>query len=67
MTPGAQILVAKNSKIIYEKSLKGFLPGKHKIVWHGQTKTGNNISTGIYFFKLRTDKTESIQKVIYLK
>ena len=54
-------------QIIYEKSLKGFLPGKHKIVWHGQTKTGNNISTGIYFFKLRTDKTESIQKVIYLK
>ena len=54
-------------QIIYEKSLKGFLPGEHKIIWNGKTNTGNNISAGIYFFKLRTIKSESVQKVIYLK
>ena len=54
-------------QVIHKKSLKGFLPGKHKIRWNGLTKSGNTVSAGVYFFKLRTDKSESIQKVIYLK
>ena len=41
--------------------------GQHKIIWNGENKVGNISSTGVYFILLKTENTQSVQKLIYLK
>ena len=54
-------------QIIFSFSTKHLNPGEHSIVWNGFNDKGNLVSGGIYFAKLKTSKTKSVQKLIYLK
>ena len=54
-------------QIIFNFALDGLSPGEHNIIWNGLNENGNLVSGGIYFAKLQTNKSKSVQKLIYLK
>jgi len=41
--------------------------GKHFIVWDGKDNYGKSVSSGIYFYKLKTDNFEKTKKMILMK
>ena len=41
--------------------------GKHSIVWNGTDESGKNVSSGIYFYKFKTDKFNKTKKMLLLK
>ena len=41
--------------------------GEHSITWYGDTDSGNNASTGVYFIKLQTSEYQQIKKVMMIK
>jgi PKD repeat protein len=41
--------------------------GKHTVEWQGLDKKGDPIASGIYLYKLSTDKTSSTRKMILMK
>ena len=54
-------------KIIKEISLQQFDIGRNSIVWDAKDYLGQDISTGIYFVKLKNSSPTNVQKLIYLK
>ncbi len=46
----------------------GDLTGKEKVVWNGQDNIGRQLSNGIYFYRIETDKYKSeIRKILMLR
>ncbi|MCD4819773.1 MAG: T9SS type A sorting domain-containing protein [Candidatus Cloacimonetes bacterium] len=41
--------------------------GINKVVWNGKDEQGSNVSSGIYFIKMKTDNYEAIKKAILMK
>jgi len=41
--------------------------GSHKVVWNGTDDTGRNVSSGIYFYQMQTDKNISTKKMVLMK
>jgi len=41
--------------------------GHHSIVWNGKDDKGKTVSSGIYFYKLKTENFEKTKKMILLK
>jgi flagellar hook assembly protein FlgD len=41
--------------------------GSHNIVWNGKDDQGNNVSSGIYFFNMKSGKYTSTRKMILMK
>ncbi len=41
--------------------------GKHKIIWKGKDDSGKPVSSGIYFYKIKTGNYTSTKKMILLK
>ncbi|MCD6398705.1 MAG: T9SS type A sorting domain-containing protein, partial [Candidatus Aenigmarchaeota archaeon] len=42
--------------------------GDHSVIWKGNDDNGNEVSSGIYFYKLNVNgKTESVKKCILMK
>ena len=41
--------------------------GKHQISWDGKNESGQSVSSGIYYCKLKSDKQESVRKMILIK
>ncbi len=39
----------------------------HDVKWHGTDDNGNNVGSGIYFYRLETDSYKSIKKMLLLK
>ena len=54
-------------QIIFSFSTEHLNPGEHSVAWNGFNDKGNLVSGGIYFAKLKTSKTKSVQKLLYLK
>ena len=48
---------------LYSKTYSA--PGK--VVWDGKTTQGKNISTGIYFVKMKQNSTETVKKLVILQ
>ena len=46
---------------------KSFRPGKHSIEWNGNDEKGNNVSSGIYFYKMTTTDYLSIKRMMMIK
>lgn len=42
-------------------------PGYKSIIWNGTDKFGNDVSTGMYFYKLRSGDFEKVKKMVLLK
>ena len=43
---------------------KNHEPGKYQVVWDGNDSNGNKVSTGIYFYKMQTNKENVFGKII---
>ncbi len=41
--------------------------GKHSIIWSGLDDENKPVSSGIYFYKLKTNKKESVKRMLLLK
>ncbi|MCD4818698.1 MAG: T9SS type A sorting domain-containing protein [Candidatus Cloacimonetes bacterium] len=41
--------------------------GNHQTIWKGNDENEKRVSSGIYFYKLKTDKQENIKKIILMK
>ncbi len=41
--------------------------GEHSITWHGDTDSGANAATGVYFIKLQTNEYQQTKKVMMIK
>lgn len=41
--------------------------GFHKVVWNGESNTGNSLPSGIYFSRMKTQAKTDIKKIILLK
>ena len=41
--------------------------GKHTILWDGKDDSGKSVSSGIYFYKMKTAKYTSTRKMILMK
>ncbi|MBN2829400.1 MAG: T9SS type A sorting domain-containing protein, partial [Candidatus Cloacimonetes bacterium] len=41
--------------------------GKHNVIWNGQDDMGNNVPSGVYFYRLETSNRSLTKKMILLK
>ncbi|MCK4695337.1 MAG: T9SS type A sorting domain-containing protein, partial [Candidatus Cloacimonetes bacterium] len=41
--------------------------GEHSVIWVGRDSNGNPVSSGIYFYKLKTENFQKVKKMILLK
>ena len=41
--------------------------GVNKIIWDGKDKKGSNVSSGIYFYRLKSGSQEKIKKILVFK
>lgn len=41
--------------------------GRHSIIWDGTDGKGANVSSGIYFYLMKTDSYENARRMLYLK
>jgi len=41
--------------------------GQHTVIWNGRDDNGKSVSSGIYFYKLKTDYYEKTRKMILMK
>ncbi|MDO9578310.1 MAG: T9SS type A sorting domain-containing protein [Candidatus Cloacimonadales bacterium] len=44
-----------------------FASGSHSVVWDGKDENGRQVSSGLYFYKLKTDEKEISKKMLLLK
>ncbi len=43
------------------------LPGEYKVVWDGKDNAGNSVSSGIYFYKLKSGNLDLVRKMLLMK
>ena len=41
--------------------------GQHSVIWYGKDENNKPVTSGIYFYKLNTDKFEQTRKMILMK
>ncbi len=44
-----------------------FDKGKHSVIWDGDDDSGKSVSSGIYFYKLKSGKESSVKRMLLLK
>ncbi len=43
------------------------IPGTHSVVWDGKDQEGNEVSSGIYFYRLKAGDQSEVKKMVLLK
>ena len=43
------------------------VPGSHTVVWDGTSKTGETVSSGVYYYKVTAGKHSVVKKMAFLK
>jgi len=51
-------------RTVVDKSLE---TGYHNVVWDGLNETGSRVATGIYFYRMVTEKFVKTHKMILMK
>ncbi|MCD6181901.1 MAG: carboxypeptidase regulatory-like domain-containing protein [Candidatus Cloacimonetes bacterium] len=41
--------------------------GKHSVVWNGEDSAGKSVASGMYFYRLKTDHSQDVRKMILMK
>ena len=60
-------LIIANIKGQIVKSYPAYNTGEHTIIWNGDDNRGNKVSSGFYFYKLKSETTQQIRKMLLLK
>ena len=42
-------------------------PGRHEVVWDGTDQGGERVASGVYLYRLKTPKSQTTRKMIFLK
>jgi hypothetical protein len=42
-------------------------PGRRQVVWYGRDQSGNEVSSGIYFYHLSADEFTETRKMVLMK
>lgn len=50
-----------------ENGSRDFGPGQHSVTWNGLSDNGLPVASGIYFYKLQTEKFVQTKKMMFLK
>jgi len=59
-----EIFNIKGQKV---KSFGNFVAGSHEVVWKGKNDLGKSVSSGVFFYRLKSDNTEQVRKMLLLK
>jgi len=51
-------------KILINETLES---GNHTVVWDGRDQNNKQVSSGIYFYKLKTESHEKTKRMVLLK
>jgi Subtilase family/FlgD Ig-like domain/FG-GAP-like repeat len=57
-------LLGQKIKTVIEKNLT---PGAHRVVWDGSNDSGNDVASGVYFYRLKTSDGVLSRKMILMK
>lgn len=41
--------------------------GNHNVLWNGKDNTGKNVASGVYFYRMNTDKAKFTKKMLLMK
>jgi len=44
-----------------------FKPGNHTIAWDGRNDSGRKVSSGVYFYRMKTKEFERTRKMVLLR
>jgi flagellar hook assembly protein FlgD len=39
----------------------------HEVLWNGKNTAGQDVASGVYFYKLKADNQEAVKKMVLLK
>jgi len=42
-------------------------PGRYSITWDGKNRTGEHVSSGVYFYKMEADQYSAVKKMLVVK
>ncbi|MCD4796055.1 MAG: T9SS type A sorting domain-containing protein, partial [Candidatus Cloacimonetes bacterium] len=54
-------------KQLISNSANQLSSGQHSVVWNGRDDNGELVSSGVYFYKLKTDNKELTRKMLLVK
>jgi flagellar hook assembly protein FlgD len=40
--------------------------GAHQAIWDGKDKEGNSVSSGVYFYRMRSDNFSEVKKMVFM-
>ncbi|MCD4650466.1 MAG: T9SS type A sorting domain-containing protein [Candidatus Cloacimonetes bacterium] len=63
-TATLEIFNLKGQKI---KSYHAFASGIHEVIWNGKDDKGNKVSSGLFFYRLKSESVQQVRKVLLLK
>lgn len=49
------------------KSFPTYTPGNYSVEWNGKDNKGDRVSSGVYFYKLKSESTTKVRKMLMLK
>jgi flagellar hook assembly protein FlgD len=61
------IIVDSHGALINTLLTKDQTAGKKSIIWNGENNKGAKVSTGIYFYRLKTKQFSTTNKMVYIK
>jgi predicted outer membrane repeat protein len=68
-TEGAELVIynVKGQKIKSFECHTEPVEGRHSIIWNGTDESNNSVSSGIYFYRLKTNDKSMIRKMLLIK
>jgi len=63
-TAKLEIFNARGQKV---RSFGNFNAGTHEVVWNGKNDQDNIVSSGVFFYRLKSETTEQVRKMLLLK
>jgi len=57
-------ILGRSVKVLTDGELEA---GYHEIIWDGKNRQGNDIASGVYFYRLKTESFSDIKKMLLLK
>ena len=44
-----------------------FGAGRHSVVWDGRDESGNQMSSGLYFYRMRAGEYQAVRRMVLMK